>query len=540
MPILDAPLGKTNSYYLDTDSELPKFGISFTNPASPANTYVRDHDAGFFTARNIGWLSFGFTDMVDQFSIASSVGYTGPFGTFDSGMTAVKDGMTASYTAYFGGYPPLSGMNVGAIYPTCVDDGSALYATGHGGLLNGDVATIIGRSACQSKMLKFALNGSTGDQAVTGIGFEPDALVFLGCTDFDTSTSGSAGPGSQPGTIMMLGAADASLNQWVGCQRSEYNSTANRWSNWWDDNCIAHIGAPTYGGPTTVDQLASLVSMDSDGFTINLSAAGHDSNGLSMYVWVLAIRVAPGYGGAITVGNGVQGDTSLSCGYEPDSIMFATTQIVTPGTESTDCYMNVGMCDASIERSFWDGTVTNNNQAWAYSSDQSSIYMSDWGTGPSVPPTGPLAEANAAITSDGADLTWTTDDGAGRAFGWMTFLVPALGITPVPVTDPATSITTTSATLNGTITPDSPVGTPVDWFFEWGLTTGYGDETPGGSEDGSSPIAEADTISGLSPGTTYHYRMVALFGCFYIYGDDMEFTTLGGSPFAPHFYRHFP
>ncbi len=77
-------------------------------------------------------------------------------------------------------------------------------------------------------------------------------------------------------------------------------------------------------------------------------------------------------------------------------------------------------------------------------------------------------------------------------------------------TTAATEITQESATLNGTFE-----GTNEDthYYFEWGQTTNYGNVTavpPGldiGATTGPTPL-EAK-ISGLTPGITYHYRVVA-------------------------------
>ena len=47
--------------------------------------------------------------------------------------------------------------------------------------------------------------------------------------------------------------------------------------------------------------------------------------------------------------------------------------------------------------------------------------------------------------------------------------------TPVAVTGGASSITSTSATLNGTVNPN---GRSTTWYFEYGTSTSYGTKTP--------------------------------------------------------------
>jgi hypothetical protein len=63
----------------------------------------------------------------------------------------------------------------------------------------------------------------------------------------------------------------------------------------------------------------------------------------------------------------------------------------------------------------------------------------------------------------------------------------------------------------------------VDVSFEYGLTTSYGSETTPQNRTGTGTFS--DGISGLDPGTTYHFRAKAV-GDGTSYGDDMSFMTL--------------
>jgi hypothetical protein len=77
--------------------------------------------------------------------------------------------------------------------------------------------------------------------------------------------------------------------------------------------------------------------------------------------------------------------------------------------------------------------------------------------------------------------------------------------------------------LNGTI---NPYGAQASYYFEYGLTPGYGLSTAQVSAgSGSSDVEAGQTISELSPGATYHYRLVAAFGFVKQYGDEITFTT---------------
>lgn len=106
---------------------------------------------------------------------------------------------------------------------------------------------------------------------------------------------------------------------------------------------------------------------------------------------------------------------------------------------------------------------------------------------------------------------------------------------PSMATNAETGVSKTSATLWGEIL-DYGDNSAVTVWFEWGETTAYGEET--GTtimNESEHPVPDADfyvTLTGLDPGTTYHYRAVGqVSGVGTGYGDDEEFAT--DSPDTP-------
>ncbi|MEA2265387.1 MAG: hypothetical protein QOE27_970, partial [Solirubrobacteraceae bacterium] len=83
----------------------------------------------------------------------------------------------------------------------------------------------------------------------------------------------------------------------------------------------------------------------------------------------------------------------------------------------------------------------------------------------------------------------------------------ALAVTaPVVATLGATSITPTTATLSGTV---NPVGQATTYVFEYGTTTAYGQQTTPaqGAGAGLTDVPATATLTGLTPATTYHFRV---------------------------------
>jgi uncharacterized protein (TIGR02145 family) len=117
---------------------------------------------------------------------------------------------------------------------------------------------------------------------------------------------------------------------------------------------------------------------------------------------------------------------------------------------------------------------------------------------------------------------------AGTSYG-SSVSFKTLGDKPTPVAVNATDILKTSATLNGTVNPNS-LSTTVS--FEYGLTTAYGTtsvavQSPLKGESNNNVTA---ALTGLTPGKLYHFRIKAENSLGISYSDDMSFTTLGGIP----------
>jgi hypothetical protein len=120
-----------------------------------------------------------------------------------------------------------------------------------------------------------------------------------------------------------------------------------------------------------------------------------------------------------------------------------------------------------------------------------------------------IEATNALGSGAGLDRTFTT---AGHPL-------------PEVVTDLATAVGKTTATLQGTVVSQDEATT---WFFQWGGSPSYGQQTFGGvvsPQPGPSYVSY--TLTGLSPGTTFHYRVVGEHAGFGPeYGLDQAFTTI--------------
>lgn len=96
-------------------------------------------------------------------------------------------------------------------------------------------------------------------------------------------------------------------------------------------------------------------------------------------------------------------------------------------------------------------------------------------------------------------------------------------VIPAVQTLAATNVLPTSATLNGTITPN---GIPVMYQFDWGTSVSFGNTTtPLSAGSGTTPVAVNALLTGLTEGTQYFFRLVGITASDTIVGDTLNFES---------------
>jgi plastocyanin len=124
--------------------------------------------------------------------------------------------------------------------------------------------------------------------------------------------------------------------------------------------------------------------------------------------------------------------------------------------------------------------------------------------------------------------------GAGKTTvlgGERTFTTPVPGA-PTVATAAATGVTQNGATLHGTV--DADEGEASEYSFEYGTSAAYGQSTGSASlpaDRVNRPVAA--TLTGLAPGTEYHYRLVAHNDLGPAAGEDRTFTTASAPAPSP-------
>jgi len=130
--------------------------------------------------------------------------------------------------------------------------------------------------------------------------------------------------------------------------------------------------------------------------------------------------------------------------------------------------------------------------------------------------------ARPGVFSVAMKVLVATVAGLGAALAIAAPVAMAAG-EPVVSTGNATAITSTSATLNGTVNPE---GQTTTYYFEYGTTTSYGSQTPSAAAGSGTAGAKVSApVAPLVPNETYHYRLVATDPSGTTLGSDVSFKT---------------
>ena len=205
----------------------------------------------------------------------------------------------------------------------------------------------------------------------------------------------------------------------------------------------------------------------------------------------------------------------------------------TPSTTDHTDFGSVSVASGSVVRTF---TIKNTGSADLMLNGTPKVVLSGTHAGDftvSVLPISPIAVATGATMFQvifspsaaglrSADISIANDDADENPYN---FAIQGTGLgAPIVITDIATGITSTGATLNGTVNANNSSTTVT---FEYGPNSAYGttvtaDQSP---VSGNSNTSVAKRISGLSPNSTYHYRVVGQNTTGTTSGSDLTFTT---------------
>lgn len=225
-------------------------------------------------------------------------------------------------------------------------------------------------------------------------------------------------------------------------------------------------------------------------------------------------------------------DVSLPTVFRIDDVSLLVTAVQSAPSVSSGAASSIGAAQARLE-----GSVNPNGA-------ETSLYF-DYGTTSAYGRTasyGSVGSGTSSVTRsvDISDLACGTTyhyrargensggTGTGNDRSFTTTACPPAQSPPSLTTDAATDILEYSVSFTATLNPNGAVTTV---FFDYGLTTGYGSTiTYGLVAGGTDAVRLATTVSRLSCGTTYHYRVRAENSGGATDGGDVTFATRACPP----------
>ena len=183
-------------------------------------------------------------------------------------------------------------------------------------------------------------------------------------------------------------------------------------------------------------------------------------------------------------------------------------------------------------------------RATVYPKGLATTYQFEYGSSTDYGASVPVSAAGIGSGSDGVNVDETIGGlEPATVYHFRIVAVSSAGTTrsadrilvtpaeaPAVFTGPgASDITAGSATVSGSVNPNSAKVT--NCHIDYGPSSSYGKSapcSPASPGAGSEPVDVSASLTGLSPGTAYHFRVVATNGGGTTYGGGQVFATIPG------------
>jgi hypothetical protein len=265
----------------------------------------------------------------------------------------------------------------------------------------------------------------------------------------------------------------------------------------------------TGAGATALDANSTQCCSSINATARNVTAIATGTPGTDLFGNGMRVYAATGRASTLTAVNVIAVGTKHSIEVWKDAADPATARL--SHVDATDIHVDGGGNTVDLG---------GNTTAAPSFADASAFNFHELPTSPTVD-AGIYDALNGTLAFDGTlrTLGGHTDIGAAE------YIPP-----PSATTGVASSVGTTSATVAGIANANGGSGSV---HFEYGTTTAYGQATSDIPISGTSDTATTATLTGLTPGTTYHYRLVASTSSGTVPGADGSFTTQSLPLLAP-------
>ncbi len=199
--------------------------------------------------------------------------------------------------------------------------------------------------ALSTKAGNFALNTSTGNQAVTGIGFQPEIVLLFG--------SMNTADGVVVDFNLVIGAATSSTARGhVSINDEDGQGTSDSSRTIFTNSCLRML-AP--GSASSYLVIADFVSMNADGFTINISTAPGSAYRIG-YLALAGSDLTSVKVGSFTTPVSTGNNATTGVGFQPDAVLLFSNGDVLE-TDTNSVAFGFGFAVSASERA-WTSLAT--------------------------------------------------------------------------------------------------------------------------------------------------------------------------------------
>jgi len=256
----------------------------------------------------------------------------------------------------------------------------------------------IGGSDVSAKVVQWQSGTTTGNVAVTGVGFQP-VLVFHSYAGYLQTMLPN---NNAAGGLFGFGAMDMNGDQWaVSTYSRDAVATSDTQRGQQTNACIF-----SFNEALAVQKKAAIVSMDSDGFTVNFSNSTSANN---IPIFSLALAGLNAGVGSFLKSTGVAPASQAVTGvnFKPSAVLLTSFQDVTQASPVAHSRFGIGASDGTTEGSsaYEDlDAVTTTNMVGI--DKTSKVFMKMNNSTPAID-----AEADlSSMDANGFTLNWTTND----------------------------------------------------------------------------------------------------------------------------------
>ena len=428
-------------------------------------------------------------------------------GIYNPGTATLNDSSLSGNFAGAGGQGGSSNSSAHGGAGNTGGQGGGIYSSGtltvSGSYVSANAAGAGGKGGGSSSGAGNGGNGGSGG-GIESIGL--GATLTVTASAISTNAAGSGGNGGFSGSSGGTGGSGGGVASDTG-SLSLTNST---------------ISANSAGGGGGAGDPAQLNGNGNGG---NGGGINVTSPSGSMLLNVTVAGNSVGSGGTVASNPGTNG--SGGGVYQPSGFCVVGHPCISTELQNTIVASDAGgncfgkVTDDGHNLSFGDTTCTTTNNG-----DPLLGQLRDNG-GPS--PTmglGPGSAARDQVPAMGAGCPMADQRGVPRPFGAACDIGAYEVAAPAVTTGPASAISQTGATISAAVTANAGFGSGgASVHFDYGLTSAYGSHTPIQTVIGVTPVPTSAALSGLTPQTTYHYRVVAGAIDGSVNGADQTFTT---------------